>query len=148
MNVRRRRQWRTEGDDAWLADHRSETFIRLRRRLPGQVGRAFADSVLGGTLFSPRRNPQLKLDSRYTEQIRYAERQYSYTAVHVTMHRCRACGGRRLIRHRISLVATDGRRTLVGELAGCLRCNADGWMFRSRMPSVVAFRSRNYKVVL
>src|SRR5262245_17581601 len=30
-----RRQWRVEGDDAWLADHSGQTFARLRRRLPG-----------------------------------------------------------------------------------------------------------------
>ncbi|MGE5828716.1 MAG: hypothetical protein ACM30G_10195 [Micromonosporaceae bacterium] len=143
-----RRQWRVEGDDDWLAEHRGDTFVRLRRRLPGHAGRVFADSVLGGTVFSPRRNPQLRLDSRYTEQIRYAERQYAYTAVTVELQHCRVCGGRRLVRHRIALVAADGRRTHVGQLAGCFRCHSESWLFRSRMPSVVAYRVRNDKVVL
>jgi hypothetical protein len=144
-----RRQWRVEGDDAWLAEHSSQTFARLRRRLPSHAGRIFADSVLGGTVFSgPKRNPQLRLDSRYTEQIRYAERQYAYTAVRVELYRCRLCGGGQLVRHRISLVAADGRRTHVGQLSRCFRCDSESWLFRSRMPSVVASRARYAKVVL
>jgi hypothetical protein len=120
----------------------------MRRRLPGHIGRAFADSVLAGTVMSPQRNPQLRLDANYTEQVRYAERHYAYTAVNVALHRCRACRGLRLVRHRISLVAQDGRRTLVGTVDGCLRCHADSWLFRSRMPRVVAFEARNDKAVL
>jgi len=148
IGVNTRRQWRVEGDDAWLADHRGTLFLRLRRRMPSQYGRAFADSVLGGTVFSPQRNPQLKLDSDYTEQVRYAETRYAFTAVNVSLHECRTCRGMRLVRHRVSLVAEDGRRTVVGVVNGCMRCNADSWLFRSRMPRVMAYHARNDKVVL
>jgi hypothetical protein len=53
-----------------------------------------------------------------------------------------------LTTHRILLVAADGRRSRVGEVSRCRRSHNGSWMFQSRMPSVLAARRRDQKVVL
>jgi hypothetical protein len=137
-----------EADEAWLAEHRSDTFARLRRRMPLRLGEAVSNSVLNGTIFSTPRNPRLKLYGHRTEQIRYAESQYAYTAIAMDLGRCRVCGQALLTTHRIVLVGGDGRRTRVGQVTRCRRCHSGSWMFQSRMPSVLAARRRDQKVVL
>lgn len=141
--------WRVEADDDWLAAHSSDTFARIRRLYGAGLLNGVSNSVLGGTVIggTPRR-PRLKLDTGHGEQIRYAERQYQYTAVMINYRTCRMCGRRDLVVHRIIMIHSDGQRFRVGTLAKCQRCAADSWLFRSRMPSIVAKRWRDRKVVI
>jgi hypothetical protein len=141
-------RWRVEADDEWLASHSSDNFARMRRRARLGLGDAISNSVLAGTVFSPQRNPKLRFEKSFTEQIRYAERHYSYTAINVDLRQCRMCGRRSRVTHNIAMVGADGRRTIVGEIYRCRSCHADSWMFRSRMPRTRAGLARDRKVVL
>jgi hypothetical protein len=141
--------WRVEADAEWLAAHSSDNFGRLRRRLR-QVGR-MADAVshaeLGPFAGAPR-NPRLKLGGRAYAVVRYAEHRMSYTAVTVHIDRCRRCGRRLVERHTLVMLSESGVRLPVGVVRTCRRCQADSWMFYSRMPAVERARRATRKIVL
>jgi hypothetical protein len=142
-------RWRIEADDEWLAAHRSDNFARLRRRLRGLGG--FSDAIsraeLGPFGGAPR-NPRLKIGGKAYAVVRYAEHRISYTAVQIDPQLCRRCGRRLVEAHRVTFVAADGTRTVVGAVRICRRCQTESWLFHSGMPSVHRARVRARKVVL
>jgi hypothetical protein len=146
-----REPWRGEADDEWLSTHRGETFATLRSYLRPfigtQIGDALSRSEIAGVLLSPPRNPPLGRPSR-TEQVRYAEQHYAYTTIQVDLALCRICGSRLLERHRVWFVRGNGLRRTIGEVRMCRSCQADSWMFHSRMLSAEDARARGVKVVL
>jgi hypothetical protein len=137
--------WRTEADDAWLATHRSGWFNRFRRL--GGVGDAVSQADLGILGGAPRQ-PPLNLGGRSYAVIRRAEHQYAHTRVLILHRRCRQCGRQLVEVHRVVLVNADGTRRRVGEVRMCRRCQADSWLFFSRMPAVCRAREMARKVVL
>jgi hypothetical protein len=141
--------WRTEADDEWLAARRSTSFARLRRRLQrlGVLGDAVSEAELGPFGGVPRR-PTLKIGGKAYAVVRYAEHRIAYTTVRVDLLRCRRCGHRLVESHRILFVGGDGGRVAVGAVRACRRCEAESWLFTSRMPGTVRARARARKVVL
>jgi hypothetical protein len=146
-----REPWRREADDEWLTTHHGETFATLRSYLRPFIGATIGDALsrseLAGVLLSPPRNPPLGRPSR-TEQVRYAEQHYAYTTIQVDLALCRICGSRLQERHRVWFVRANGLRRTIGEVRMCRSCQADSWMFRSRMLSAEDARTRGDKVVL
>lgn len=144
-------QRRTEADDNWLTK-RSDTFATIRRWfrpvLGDTVGDAVSRSEAAGLLLGPPRNPSLKVRDGHTEQVRYAEQQYAYTTVQIDMGLCRRCGDLLKERQRLVFVEHDGSRSSIGAVRMCRACDADGWMFQSHMPSVVAARKRHQPPVV
>jgi hypothetical protein len=142
-------EWRIEADDAWLAAHSSDTFDRLRRRLRrlGRLADAVSHAELGPLAGAPR-NPRLKVGGRAYALIRYAEHRISHTTITIHLDRCRRCGHRLVERHMMTCVGEDGVRVVVGTVRTCRSCQADSWMFYSRMPSVIRARRVARKVVL
>jgi hypothetical protein len=144
--------WRTEADDEWLATHKSQTFARFRRRLArlglaGPIGDAVSRAELGPFGGAPR-NPQLKLGGKTYSVIRYTEHRIAYTTISVDLQRCRRCGGLLVEVHRVTAVDASGVRSVVGAVRMCRRCQADSWLFYSRMPATRRARRRARKVVL
>jgi hypothetical protein len=142
-------QWRTEADDEWLAGHRSDNFARLRRRLRrlGALSDGISQAELGPFGGAPRR-PQLKIGGRSYAVVRYTTQHIAYTTIHLDLTRCRRCGRPLVEVHRIVSVAGDGLRTTVGAVRRCRKCQADSWLFHSRMPSVERARNVARKIVL
>jgi hypothetical protein len=142
--------WRTEADDEWLRRHRSDNFLRMRRRWRGAGIGGFAHAVshaeLGPFGGAPRK-PQLRIDGRGYSTVRYATHRITYTTIHVYLQRCRRCGAV-VESHRVSYVHEDGARRVIGTLHVCRRCQADSWLFRSRMPATARARGWGRKVVL
>jgi hypothetical protein len=141
--------WRTEADDEWLATRRSTSFARMRKRLQrlGLLGEAVSEAELGPFGGAPRR-PALKIGGKAYAVVRYAEHRIAYTTVRVDLLRCRRCGHRLVESHRILFVGGDGGRQQVGTVRACRRCEADSWLFTSRMPGTVRARTWGRKVVL
>jgi hypothetical protein len=141
--------WRVEADDEWLATHSSDNFARLRDRLSrlGVFGDAWSGAELGPFAGAPR-NPQLKIATKTYAAIRYAEHLLAYTTIRVDLQRCRRCERRFVEVHRVTCVGEDGVWVSVGAVRVCRTCQANSWMFYSRMPSVVRARIRARKVVL
>jgi hypothetical protein len=142
------REWRTEADDEWLARHKSDNFARLRRRLRhlGMLAGPIADAELGPFGGAPRK-PQLRIGGKTYATVRYAHLRHNYTVIEIDLDRCRRCGYRLREVHRIVTWRAEQRR-IVGELRVCPRCQADSWMFRSRMPTTVRARSTARRTVL
>jgi hypothetical protein len=142
-------EWRTEGDDEWLAAHRSDTFARMRRRFGqvGLLGDAVSNAELGPFGGAPRK-PQLRLGGRAYAVVRYAHHRISYTVIQVEPVRCRRCGGELAELHRIMTIGADGRGETVGAVRMCRRCSADSWLFLSRMPATRRARRVGRRVVL
>jgi hypothetical protein len=140
--------WRTEADEEWLRRHQSETFARMRRRLRrfGVFADAMSHAELGPFGGAPRK-PQLKIDNRGYSTVRYATHRITYTTIHVYLQRCRWCGAI-VESHRVIYVREDGARRVVGTLRVCRRCQADSWLFHSRMPTAARARAWGRKVVL
>lgn len=140
--------WRTEADPEWLRRHQSANFARLRKRLRA-IGK-FSDGVshaeLGPFGGAPR-NPQLKVEGAKYSTVRYTEHRLAYTTIHIYLQRCRRCGAL-VEQHRISFVAENGHRRVVGALQVCRACQTNSWMFYSRMPTAVRARTWARKVVL
>lgn len=141
--------WRIEADDEWLATHRSTAFIRLRRRarLLGLVGEAVSHAETGPFGGAPR-NPRLKIGDKAYAVVRYARHNMAYTAVSVEPGRCRRCGQELIEVHRILYARGQAVRTPVGQVRTCRSCQAESWMFYSRMPTVRRFRDTARKTVL
>lgn len=142
--------WRTEADDQWLAAHSSDAFGRIRRVFHPLAGGADAvsHSVLGGLLGGPPRNPDLKVKGVTAEQIRYAERHYSYTTTQVDLGVCRRCGHKLEERHRLLVVDPHGYRQQVGTARACRRCAAESWLFTSHMPGARRLAASRAKIAL
>jgi hypothetical protein len=140
--------WRTEADEEWLRRHRSDSFARLRKRLKrvGGLASAISYAELGPFGGAPR-NPQLKVEGAKYSAVRYATHRIAYTTIHVYLQRCRRCGS--LVEsHRVIYVREDGGRAVVGTLQVCRRCQANSWLFYSRMPAATRARTWARKVVL
>ena len=135
--------WRIEADDDWHAAHRSTFFKRRRSRL----GDAISNAELGPFRGAPRR-PALKLTDKDYSHVRYAERHFSYTTIQVDLLECRVCGHLLLEQHRLLMRAADGSERIVGHVRKCRRCQKESWLFTSHMPSTLAARRRDAKVVL
>src|SRR6266511_1901881 len=114
--------WRVEADDGWLAAHSSNSFARIRRRL----------SSFG----------------RLADAVSHAEHGISHTAVSVDLERCRRCGALLVETHRLIQVDHHGVRVVIGAAGMCRRCQAEAWLFHSRMPATTRARRRARKVVL
>jgi hypothetical protein len=140
--------WRTEADPEWLRRHQSQNFARLRKRM--RMAGGFADAVshaeLGPFGGAPRR-PQLKIEGAKYSTVRYTTHRIAYTTIHVYRQRCRRCGAE-VDSHRIVYVRESGDRKVVGSLQVCRACQANSWMFYSRMPTTVRARAWARKVVL
>jgi hypothetical protein len=141
-------EWRTEADEDWLRHHRSDNFARMRKRLRalGKFSDAVSHAELGPFGGAPRK-PQLKIEGAKYANVRYTAHRVAYTTIHVYLQRCRRCGAE-VESHRVIYVAEDGGRKVVGALQVCRRCQANSWMFYSRMPAVVQARGWARKVVL
>lgn len=141
-------QWRSEADQRWLAEHRSDTFARLRKRfrMAGGLANAVSNAELGPFGGAPR-NPQLTIGGRRYSTIRYATHRIAYTTIHLYLQRCPRCG-QQVEAHRVLFVHENSVRTVVGTLRVCRGCQANSWMFHSRMPATVRARSWARKVVL
>lgn len=142
--------WRTEADDQWLAAHSGDAFSRIRRVFHPLAGGADAvsHSVLGGLLGGPPRNPDLKVKGVTAEQVRYAERHYSYTTSQVDLGVCRRCGHTLEERHHLLVVDPHGFRQRVGTARACRRCAAGSWMFTSHMPGARRLAASRAKIAL
>jgi hypothetical protein len=141
--------WRVEADDEWLAAHSSDNLARLRRRLSafGRFNDAISQAELGPLGGAPR-NPKLKIGGKAYSVVRHAERWISYTVITVSLETCRRCRGRLAEAHRLTRVDHRGGREVVGTVRMCRRCQADAWLFFSRMPATTRARRRARKVVL
>jgi hypothetical protein len=141
-------KWRVEADDEWLAAHSSDTFQRLRRRarLLGGLAEAMSNADLGPFGGAPRR-PQLKVGGRTYSVVRYVQHHYAYTVIQVDLVRCDRCGRELAERHDIRYVR-EGALTSIGAVRMCRGCQADGWLFHSRMPAAARARAIGRKVVL
>jgi hypothetical protein len=141
-------EWRTEADDQWLNKHRSDSFARLRKRfrMAGGLANAMSNAELGPFGGAPR-NPQLKIGGRKYSTIRYATHYLAYTTIHLFQQRCPRCGAE-VEAHRVIFVRENGSRTVVGTLRMCRGCQANSWLFHSRMPATVRARTWARKVVL
>jgi hypothetical protein len=137
------REWRIEADDEWLSLRRTTFFRRHRSRLFGAV----ANAELGPFGGAPR-NPRLKLEDKVYSHVRYVLRGYSYTSVQVDLLGCPRCGYRLLEEHRLVLHRADGAAVTLGRVRMCRRCHREAWLFTSHMPSILAARARQAKVVL
>lgn len=138
-----------EPDPALL--HRAQAFARLRGVLAGMGIHVAADAVsqaglsfLGGAPRSPNLRPGA--GPEYST-VRIAEGQYSYTMVTLERLACSRCGRATLERHRMELHHEVSGVEQLGYVEGCSFCDAEGWMFKSHMPSVVAARKLAGKVV-
>jgi hypothetical protein len=140
--------WRTEADEAWLAQHSSSNFARWRRRLArlGIVGEALSNAELG-PFGGPRRNPELRRTDKAYAVIRYTEHHISYTTVHIDLAWCRRCGGRLEI-HQVVRRSERVGEYVIGEVRGCRRCDAGSWLFESHMPTTRRARARSRYTVL
>jgi hypothetical protein len=142
-------QWRVEADDEWLAQHSSANFERLRRRFRGiaHLADAVGQAELG-PFQGARSRPQLKIGGRAYSVVRYVTQRISYTTVSLDLNTCRRCGYPLEVRQAMSVVREDGVRVRVGAIRTCRRCQADSWVFHSRMPSVNRARKVSRRVVL
>ena len=142
------RQWRVEADDEWLASHSSDTFQRLRRRtrLLSGLGEAMSNAELGPLGGAPRR-PRLTIGGRAYSVVRYVQHVYSYTVIQVDPIRCDRCGCDVAERHHIQYVR-GGEHMPIAAVRMCRRCQADAWLFHSRMPAARKARAIGRKVVL
>jgi hypothetical protein len=140
--------WRTEADEEWLIRHRSANFARMRKRFR-RIG-GFADAIsyaeLGPFGGAPRR-PQLKIEGAKYSTVRYTTHRIAYTTIRVYLRPCRRCG-RLAESHRVVYIREDGGRKVVGTLEVCRRCQANSWLFYSRMPATSRARTWARKVVL
>lgn len=141
-------EWRVEADDEWLSRHRSANFERLRRRASmfGVLGGAMSQAELGPFGGAPRR-PKLSIGGRAYAVVRYAQHQMAYTAIQVDPATCRRCGRPLAEVHRI-VYARGSARNEVGVVRSCRSCQADSWLFWSRMPSTSRARRVARRVVL
>ncbi|OLB64809.1 MAG: hypothetical protein AUI10_09505 [Actinobacteria bacterium 13_2_20CM_2_72_6] len=141
--------WRREADDEWLDAHRSANFERLRRRLRllGGMAEAMSNAELGPLGGAPRR-PRLKIGGRTYAVVRYTTHHIAYTTIQVDPGLCRRCGQQLVEVHRIVYARGADARLTVGTVRTCRRCQADSWMFLSRMPSVNRARRVARKIVL
>ena len=81
--------------------------------------------------------------------VRYALRGYAYTAVQMELLGCPRCGYQLLEEHRlVARTARTARRCTLGRVRMCRRCHRESWLFTSHMPSILAGRERDAKVVL
>jgi hypothetical protein len=80
--------------------------------------------------------------------VRYAHRRIAYTSVNVELHPCESCGREIAELDRIVTVRETGGRVTVGSIRMCRSCQADSWMFRSRMPAIARARQRSRKIAL
>ena len=141
--------WRREADDEWLDAHRSANFERPRRRLRllGGMAEAMSNAELGPLGGTPRR-PRLKIGGRTYAVVRYTTHHIAYTTIQVDPGLCRRCGQQLVEVHRIVYARGADARLTVGTVRTCRRCQADSWMFLSRMPSVNRARRVARKIVL
>jgi ribosomal protein L37E len=141
--------WRVEADEAWLAEHRSDNFGRLRRRLKrwGVLANAVSNAEMGPFAGAPR-NPTLKLGGRSYSVVRQATQRFAYTAIQVDPHECRRCGQQLVEVHQMRRISENGLAVPVGAVWMCRRCEARSWLFHSEMPAVVRARIRDRRVVL
>jgi len=141
-------EWRVEADDEWLSRHRSDNFQRLRRRMSmfGVLGGAMSEAELGPFGGAPRR-PKLSIGGKAYAVVRYAHHRMAYTAIQIDPTTCRRCGRPLAEVHRI-VYARGSARSEVGVVRSCRSCQADSWMFWSRMPSTSRARRVSRKVVL
>jgi hypothetical protein len=148
MTGRPEDDWRTEADPEWLARHQSANFARMRKRLRalGKFSDAVSYAELGPFGGAPRR-PQLKIEGAKYATVRYTTHRIAYTTIHVYLQRCRRCGAE-VESHRVIYVGENGDRTVVGMLQVCRECQANSWMFYSRMPATIRARAWARKVVL
>lgn len=135
--------WRYEADDEWLEPRRSAFFRRRRSRF----FQALSDAELG-PFGGARRNPKLKLEDKGYSIVRYAVRHYQFTIIQVDLLVCPRCGSRMLEEHRLVLQRYDGSSIVIGFVRMCRRCQKEAWLFTSHMPSVLAARERDRRVVL
>lgn len=142
------KNWRVEADNEWLAAHSSDTFQRLRRRsrLLSQLGEAMSNAELGPFGGAPRR-PQLKIGGRAYSVVRYVQHHYAYTVIQVDPVRCDRCGCDVAEQHHIRYVR-GGEHTSIAAVRMCRSCQADAWLFHSRMPAATRARAISRKVVL
>jgi hypothetical protein len=141
--------WRVEADDEWLADHRSQTMARVRRRFSRvrTAGEAVSNAELGPFAGAPRNPPLRVATSRYSV-IRHVVAVYAYTSIRVMLEYCPGCGRPAQEAHHAMMVRSDGSRINVGAVRKCRSCAGDSWLFQSRMPSVAKARLQSAKVVL
>jgi len=141
--------WRVEADDEWHAQHSSDSFARLRRRMRGfgRFGEAISHADLGPFGGAPR-NPRLKLGGREYSYVRYVQHQIAYTVIVIDLERCRVCDRTMVEVHRLRRVHHDGGYQTVGSVRMCRSCQSTSWLFHSRMPAVARARLRTRKVVL
>jgi hypothetical protein len=142
-------EWRVEADDDWLAEHRTDTFERLRRRfrLMGMVAGAVSHAETGPFGGAPRK-PALKIGGRTYAVVRYTRHHIAYTAIRVDPDHCRRCGQPLVEVHRIVYARGDDAPTPIATVRTCRRCHAGSWLFRSGMPVTARARTRARKVVL
>jgi hypothetical protein len=140
--------WRVEADDEWLATHTSNTFQRLRgrSRLLRGLAEAISNADLGPLGGAPRR-PQLKIGGRAYSVVRYVQHVYAYTVIQVDPVRCDRCGCDVAEQHHIKYVRRGEHRSIAA-VRMCRSCQADAWLFHSRMPAATKARAIGRKVVL
>jgi RNase P subunit RPR2 len=142
-------QWRVEADPEWLARHSSDNFQRIRRRLRGmsRLADAISHAELGPFAGAPR-NPKLKIGGRAYAVVRYAANRISHTVVRIDPDVCRRCDRPLVESATVTTIDENGYRTPVGTVRTCRWCQADSWMFHSRMPSVARARRVARRIVL
>ena len=142
-------EWRREADDEWLAAHRSANFDRLRRRVRmlGGLAEGVSNAELSPFGGAPRR-PRLTIGGKAYAVVRYTTHHIAYTTVQVDLGVCRRCGQRLVEVHRIVYARGSDTRTTVGTVRTCRRCQADSWVFFSRMPTAIRARQVAGKIVL
>ncbi|GHJ48136.1 hypothetical protein Cs7R123_54780 [Catellatospora sp. TT07R-123] len=141
--------WRAESDDQWLAEHSSTMFARLRQRFKtlGAIGGAVSEAETGPFAGAPR-NPRLRVgDDKAYSTIREAEHSVAYIATSTSLEECPNCG-QQLRQDGFEYVGEDGDRIAVGGVRSCVRCEAESWTSRSRMPRTQRSRDRARKHVL
>ena len=130
-------QWRTEADDAWAAERRSNLMAWLRRRFPtlGRVAGAVSLADTGPYAGAPR-DPQLRVDNEKTfSTIRQATGKVAYTSTSVAAGRCPDCGQPLVDTHELTHVRDDSTPVSVGSASTCQHCQPDSWLLRSAMPT-------------
>lgn len=129
---------------------KGSVFLWLSRKFPSffTMGSAISEADLPGWLAGPKRRPNLKpgKGSEFST-VRSVEQGYAYTQIQVNETRCPKCGSR-VEEHTINNIDGDQGRHYVGTVRMCTKCQADSWMFKSHMPSLLRRKAQNERNVL
>jgi hypothetical protein len=127
---------------------RRSIFTWIKAHFDTSVGEAISDAGLG-VLGGPPRNPNLKPGKGSDfSTVRQAEYAYPRTNVQVDVDLCPVCGLNKLETHTIQNVGVEEDYGVVGSVRMCAECSKESWLFKSHMPSTVAARERDKRIVM